>query len=192
MDECEIHLAARAYETVNNQDFHITLSKGYEFILSFSSANFKHLTGVQYLVDTIYAKMPANQVFQRILNGEITDDKLRRSRHYEKHCRERIFDLKHMPGILTKNAKAIFPFDKSKAGSSIKASIILYQEDQRHTFLTLGCKEAEGQDTIGKAIPFVPETFFTAAGDQYIKGQERARVIDIVVVPYDGHHANRG
>lgn len=116
MGECEIYLAARAYETVNNQDFHITLSKGYEFILSLSSANFKHLTGIQYLFDTMYATMPANQVFQRILNRKITDDKLRRSRYYEKYCRERIFDLKHMPGILNKNARVIFPFDKVKAG----------------------------------------------------------------------------
>jgi hypothetical protein len=166
------------------------LSKGYEFILSFSSANFKHLTGIQYLDDTIYAKMPANQVFRRILNGEITDDNLRRSRQYEKYCRERIFDLKHMPGILNKNAKGIFPFDKSKAGSSIRSSIILYQEDQRHAFLTLGCKEDMRPGAIGKASPFVPETFFTEVGDRYIKGQERAHVIDVVAVTYDGHHTH--
>ena len=90
----------------------------------------------------MYATMPANQVFQRILNRKITDDKLRRSRYYEKYCRERIFDLKHMPGILNKNARVIFPFDKVKAGS-------------------------------------------------VIRGQERAHVIAIVVVPYGGRHARR-
>lgn len=181
MENDQVRLAADSYQELNGKNYRIALADGFAFVLVLEQANFKHLTGVQHLKDTIYHSMAPNQFFRRVLNGAIGDTDLRRSVFYEKNCRERIFDLCHLPRILREGALCIHPFDPRKANTSLRADVLIYKKDQFSAFLTLACKHGtQATDLAGLPVYF-PESFQTVYGDRYLKGQLRTRISSIEI-----------
>jgi hypothetical protein len=172
-------VAAESYQKVNGKNYCITLADGYAFVLVFEQANFKHLTGVQHLKDAMYHSMAPNQFFKKVLCGAIGDADLRRSVFYEGHCRERIFDLCHMPGILHEGALCIHPFDPRRANASLRADVLIYEEDKFCAFLTLACKHGTQTPYHGGLPVYFPESFQTVYGNRYLKGQTKTRISSI-------------
>ena len=181
METDQIRAAAESYQEVNGKNYRIALADGYSFVLVFEQANFKHLTGVQHLKDTMYHSMAPNQFFKRVLHGAIGDADLRSSVFYEDHCRERIFDLCHMPRILREGALCIHPFDPRKANASLRAEVLIYEEDNFCAFLTLACKHGTQAPDLGGLPVYFPESFQTVYGDRYLKGQSRTRISSIEI-----------
>lgn len=100
-----LQAAAIAYQALLSKEYHLSLGfKGRktEIQLTFQKTEFKHLTGVQKLVDTIYPQMPADLFFEESLCGSITCNDLEASCFYL-DMRNRLEQLKYLEFYLDAN-----------------------------------------------------------------------------------------
>lgn len=79
-----LHKSAEVFYNMLNKKYIMKLSHKkniIEIILDFKMEDYFHLVGLQYLTDIKFNKS-YRQVFRQVLNGEITDDFLRKSAFY--------------------------------------------------------------------------------------------------------------
>lgn len=79
-----LHKSAEVFYNMLNKKYIMKLSHKkniIEIILDFKMEDYFHLVGLQYLTDIRFNKS-YRQVFRQVLNGEITDDFLRKSAFY--------------------------------------------------------------------------------------------------------------
>jgi len=100
-----LQAAAIAYQALLSKEYHLSLGfkgKKTEIQLTFQKTEFKHLTGVQKLVDTVYPQMPADLFFEESLCGSITCNDLEASCFYL-DMRNRLEQLKYLEFYLDAN-----------------------------------------------------------------------------------------
>ena len=169
-----IAAAAKIYnENLDGRDFHILLGDGHSFRLIFEAKNFKHLSGVQYLKDTIWGRMAARQFYGVALSGNVSDEMLRKSIYYEEKCRERVFEFGQLPNLLQEGTLAVHPFQPDLARSALSSDVLLFEADGYSGFLVLACA-ADGRG-------YYPESFVIDKTGQYQKAQRKTRVVSVKV-----------
>jgi len=175
--------AFKAYEQLNRRAFVVTLSTGYEFILSFKSENFKHLVGIQHLKDIEPSRFSAGQIYRLVRSRVITEATLRKSSFFEDSSM-RILDFQRLPEIFRENALVIPAFDRAKAGTKLRGDILIYEEDQYQIILTLSCcrESVVLADGVRKDA-YAPESFMPEPTDRLIRGQQRARIATLREIP---------
>ncbi len=126
----EIQKAARAFERLLNLNTSYKIIAGkkgklYTVNLFFEKSNFFHLAGLHYLKDLPdVIKSKREDVFDNIINGQITDNYLSKSTEYVK-IKDRITSLSNLEGIIDSD-KVIFKFySKFNFRSVIEADYLL-------------------------------------------------------------------
>ena len=175
--------AHEEYERVNGRDYQITFSNGYSFILSFKSTNFKHLIGLQHLTDIEFLRDSPDRVYRAIRAGYITENTIRQSSMFGE-IHERISDLCHLTELLQVGARAVHPFDRRLAHSSIQSDVLIYKEDDFSTYLTLACCRDRVATLCGTVMAvYAPESIMPEHTDRFIRGQSRSRITAIQEIP---------
>jgi hypothetical protein len=89
--------------------------------------SFKHLAGIHYLTDSMYAKMSPTLFYNLSYDRQITKESLRTSQLFISKCRERLHDFSRLGELLTPSVHVVHPFDKSKVRSNLKGNLFFYK-----------------------------------------------------------------
>ena len=119
---------ALRFENLTNYKYHFIIGrkgKSEEFNLVFSKSDFHHLAGLHKLRDNDAIRTSEReQIFNSILNGDITEEKLKKSDFFDEVV-NRLPSLVKLEELLDSN-KLIFQFsDKSDPTTRINADYIL-------------------------------------------------------------------
>lgn len=173
----DIKECAKLYKSFLHKSYIFTLGNGITFTIYFQPESFFHLIGLHKLTDL--EKLTNNTkpvVFKKILNGQITQNYIEKSLHYQSIA-DRISYFEEITNMFDKeNSKIIVDFDCSKLSFESDLSNTKYILYRR---LNNGCAHT----TIGrKKNCLYPETFFYDLSTRYLSGQELLEVVNIEVV----------
>lgn len=131
---------AKNFEKLLDVQYHITIArKGnhIEIRLGFEPVDFHHLAGLHKLKDLRISRAERTSVFEKILNGEISDSDIQRSRHFSE-IEKRLQFLTHLESILDSN-ELVFRYNQSPSPFSvIQAEFLLstpVNSDEIYVFL---------------------------------------------------------
>lgn len=141
----------------------------------FTSGQFHHLVGLQYLTDIaqVNVEQPYNstkRIFKNILNDNITQKLIESSNFYD-NIYERLLYFTNFDDIMT--AKLIIDFDYTKLPKTKIMSKYLLYKQYDDVYVILGLRYDEKKDI------FVPETFIVEHSDYYVKDQTSYNVVDV-------------
>lgn len=166
--------AANLYSQICKQQYYYILSNDEQFCIAFKPQNFVHLAGLRKLKDLneFQECYSANNIFKRILRGEITELILQESAFYTNDIKERIEGLCRLEDVL-QSEQVVWNFDANKAPlrTKLKSKVFLYLAEDRDFYLMLG--------TANDGKTYYPETFFYRWGDEYIRGQCVVTVVNM-------------
>ena len=132
--------------------------------LVFYDTNFYHLAGLQYLQDIAYLRKNRKVIFDRIVNQQIKNEDIQKSRFYKK-IERRLEALSSLQSLLENN-ETIFKYNKEKNSFSlIDADYLLENISGRQTLYTFLSKYPN--DT------FFCRSFFPKEKRDYSVGQTR-------------------
>lgn len=167
-----LQASAIAFQELTGSDYVITARKKDHTIrvsVFFETGQFFHLIGLSKLRDLpVLNNRNKGNVFQRILNGEITYDTVRKSTFFES-IRDRIYYFSELETLL--NNEIILKFNQNKAHSLIHATMLLYRK-QEDIYLHLFLTPKNSQNDI-----LIPCSFFPRSDNKYILHQEVYKVI---------------
>lgn len=169
----DILLAARSYAKLLDVEYHILLGKkNKQLILSinFEKLHFYHLAGLHYLKDLAdILKGDRGIVFEKILNGTITQTELENSRHYPE-IENRIGYLVYLEAIMDSN-ETIFKYNpKLESFSAIQADFLMKNQLQaRNVFTFLSENKLNGK--------YFCRSFFPQMDKDYSLGQTNRTVL---------------
>ncbi|MVB10142.1 phage-Barnase-EndoU-ColicinE5/D-RelE like nuclease4 [Caprobacter fermentans] len=169
-----LQASAVAFQKLTGSDYVITARKREHTIrvsVFFETGHFFHLIGLSKLRDIpVLNNKNKGNVFQRILNGEITYDTISKSAFFEA-IRDRIYYFSELETLL--NNEIILKFNQNKAHSLIHATMLLYRK-QDDVYLHLFLTPKDSQNDI-----LIPCSFFPRNDNKYILHQEVYKVIQI-------------
>jgi len=162
----DILAAAKAYTHLLDVEYRIVLGKKKKQIslsIDFEKLHFYHLAGLHYLKDLADTlKGDRAIVFDKILNGNITQALLETSRHYPEIA-ERIQYLTFLESIIDSN-KTVFKYNKKlEAFSAIQADFLLKNEIQARNIFTFLSENPDGK--------YFCRSFFPQTDKDYSNGQ---------------------
>lgn len=97
--------------------------------LKFAKEDFHHLEGIGQLNDLTYHSMPATKTFQMALEGEITEEKLKKSQKYFSKGVNNKVDYLYLLETFLDNNEIVFNFVKDMTGKTrIDAKMFLYTD----------------------------------------------------------------
>jgi len=118
--------SAIAFEKLLDKEYHIKLGTPkkipLEFKILFAPIDFKHLSGVQHLTDTAYARMAAEDFFSNILTEKTTESDLHNSIYFN-DIETRLENLANLEYYLDNNM-LVFKWDSRQAKSNINANYL--------------------------------------------------------------------
>jgi hypothetical protein len=124
--------SAESFENLLDKEYALTIARKrqkYEFRIIFEEWDFKHLSGIQKLIDLDLHSMPAGVIFNDILHNKITERDLQESLYFN-DIKERLENLKNLENYLDNNM-LVFKWDEKKAAySKIKADYMLKEDIQ--------------------------------------------------------------
>ena len=163
--------AAKAYIGICKHKYVYTLGNGEKICIVFKPQNFVHLAGLRKLKDLheFNPKHTAGNIYNEILNGNITEYDLQRSIHYDTDAKSRIENLCRLEYLL-QTEQVVWGFDAAKTyiHTKLKSSVIFFRDDCFNFYLMLGA--------VNGGTTYYPETFFLRFDDAYIHGQQIVHV----------------
>lgn len=141
----------------------------------FTSGQFYHLAGLQYLKDIAQVNIrqsnnSATNIFKKILSNNITQQLIENSSFYDK-IYERLLYFANFDDVMT--AKLIIDFDYTKLPKTKIMSRYLLYKQYGDVYVILGLKYDEKKNI------FAPETFIVEHSDYYIKDQISYDITDV-------------
>lgn len=142
-----------------------------KIILHFPIENFQHLEGIGQLKDLVFHQSKGADVFYKALQGEITEDELKKSLEYESNYTERKIDHLYLLEEFIDNNEVVFNYIKHKVkGSKIQAKIFLYKDmNGQDIYLFL---DSSNDDEF-----YYPRSFVVAPDLNYRQGQYKYTVL---------------
>lgn len=122
--------------------------------LKFAKEDFHHLEGIGQLNDLTYHSMPATKTFQMALDGEITEEKLMKSRKYFSKSVNNKVDYLYLLETFLDNNEIVFNFVKDGTGKTrIDAKIFLYTDmDGNDIYLFIDSADEKGDVYFGRSF----------------------------------------
>lgn len=105
MDETLLHKAALVWDSISQYKYSFTYGfkmKLYTINLSFSSEDFPHLAGFQYLKDLTLPRFTPAKTVSKILDGTITQELIEKGIQYEEMVKPRLLALVSLEEMLDK------------------------------------------------------------------------------------------
>ncbi len=176
-----IQECAKYYKCLLGKEYIFTLEDGFKFSFYFQPSNFHHLLGLHKLTDVrdVWNGKPA-RVFNNILNGYISVDKIENSAKYY-IISNRVKHFEKTTDMLDKEkSKIIIDFNRDLVSGTdlINTKYILYRDISLYDEGIGGYANL----TIGeKQNKIYPETFFYEDSKKYISEQILLDIIDIEV-----------
>lgn len=158
---------ARAYQKLFDIEYVFCLSyngHGKKVTLRFEPKDFHHLEGIGQLKDLAIHRLPGHKSFEMALNGEITEEDLRKSELFDaKFVENKINHLYLLEKFIDSN-DIIFNFMKKKAKTvDVQAKIFLYKDmsgQEIYLFLDLANEDY-----------YFPRSFMVEPNYDYKNGQ---------------------
>jgi len=127
--------SAKAFKKLLNKEYIMTVAKknkSHQFKLVFSNTDFRHLSGIQKLIDLDIHELRANALFNYALTGRVTVEDLKESIHFDE-MKERMENLKNLESYLDNNM-VVYKWDKNVGKySMINAEYILKENTPDNT-----------------------------------------------------------
>ena len=133
------------------------------FSVRFDAVDFHHLAGLHKLKDLRVSRAEREMVFQKILNGEISDSDITQSRHFSE-IEKRLHLFAHLETILDSNELVFRYAHKPSQFSVIQAEFLLstpYKSEEVYVFL----------DKKENAENYFCRSFFPKTDKDYTVGQ---------------------
>ena len=140
-------------------------------ILRFEREDFRHLEGIGQLKDLPLHSISGGKIFEMAVDGNITEEELRKSSEYEKGFIKRKIDHLYLLEDFIDNNEVIFNYIKHKTkGTRIQAKIFLYKDIQgQDIYLFL--------DSSNEDEYYYPRSFVVAPELNYRQGQYKYTVL---------------
>ena len=157
---------AKAFEKLLDTQYSVTIAhKGnkIDFIIGFEATDFHHLVGLHKLKDLRISRAEREKVFHKILEGEISDSDIRRSRYF-REIEKRLNAFANFEDILDSNQLIFRYITPPSQFSQIQAQFLLstpYQNEEIYIFI----------DRKDNAENFFCRSFFPKVEKDYTIGQ---------------------
>ena len=140
-------------------------------ILRFPVESFQHLEGIGQLKDLVFHQLKGSDIFNKTLNGEISEIDLQKSIEYDLHFTENKIEYLYLIEDFIDNNEIVFNYIKHKIkGSSIQAKIFLYKDmREQEIYLFL--------DSTNDDEYYYPRSFVVSPDVDYKTGQFKYTVL---------------
>lgn len=157
---------AKTFKRLLDIQYHITIGRkgnNIDFLIGFEEVDFHHLVGLHKLKDLRISRAERETVFHKILNEEISDSDIQRSRHFLE-IEKRLHPFAHLEAILDRN-ELVFRYVQSPSQFSlIQAKFLLSTPyDSNDVYVFLDKKE--------NAQTYFCRSFFPKTDKDYTIGQ---------------------
>lgn len=174
------------YENITDLNLHYEFDDEFVLEFSFEKNSFPHMIGLHKLIDIPLLKkfsekkVSANYVLSKIMNGKLTEDKIKTSKYfykiqnrYNKFSSENLFCLTYTNVIID------FDITKLEKSKLKKTKFILFEQDHNKGYRHLCI-------AFNKITGFYPETFFYEKSDYYLKNQIIKKIKKVLITRKDG------